>query len=95
MLLQFLSLKTRKNKQVIYINFEFATVLDISGMDFKSGISLCFRVYLKLFNLSCMLKSTALTLEFRDYKSRVAGVLKINKKYYVFGWPGILNLPKE
>ena len=62
---------------------------DVSGMDFNSGLSLCFRVFLKFFNLNCMLRSAALTLEIRNYKSKVAGVLKIEKKFYIFGWPGM------
>ena len=58
-------------------------------MVFDSGLSLCFRVYLELFNLNCLLESDALALEFRNYKSKVAGVLKIEKKFYIFGWPGM------
>ncbi len=75
--------------QCVNEHYKMDFLLDISGVDFNSGTSLCFRVFMKFFNLNCMIKSVDVTVEFRNYKSTVAGALKIKNKYYIYGWPGL------
>ena len=63
-------------------------VTSFQGLSFSAGLSLCLRVFLKFFNENCVFQSDKMRLSFRDYKSPVGGGLTLEKRNYVFGWPG-------
>ena len=60
----------------------------LKGLSFAGGFSLCLRVQFKFFNENCIFESEELKFGFRDYKAKVAGTMKIDNRYFVFGWPG-------
>jgi hypothetical protein len=89
MVKKFLPIKIiRKLDQSVFGSPLQSVFLLFKGLSFGDGFSLCLRVQFQFFNENCLFESAELRMYFRDYKSKVGGAMKIDKRTYVFGWPG-------